>query len=177
MTEHEIVEGCQKRDRKCQEELYKRFAPKMLGVCYRYAGGNLEEAEDILQEAFVKIFESIKNFRELGSLEGWVRRICVNTAINNFRKKKISIPLDAEIHDQEISDSGFSRLQETDLLKLINGIPEGYRMVFNLFAIEGYNHKEIAEMMHIEEASSRSQLARARKFLQELVNKSENIRA
>lgn len=153
-----------------QRELYQRFAPKMYGVCLRYAG-NAEEAEDILQEGFIKVFNKIGSFRSEGSFEGWIRRIFVNTAIEHFRKKIYLQPItDYEEDTVEgkyltILDS----LAEKDIIQLVQQLSPGYRTVFNMYVVEGYTHKQIAEALGISEGTSKSQLSRAKLILQDLV--------
>ncbi len=168
-SEQQIIEGCLKNSRKAQKMLYDKYASKFLGMCMRYAKDRLE-AEDILQEGFLKIFGRIGQFSGLGSFEGWMKRIIVNTAITNYRqnlkhyyKQHIDEVNETDI-DAPFADSEYS-LEE--LLKVIQALPPGYRMVFNMFAIEGFQHKEIAEMMGIDVTTSKSQYSRARKLLRE----------
>ncbi len=165
--EHELVKGCLAADRNCQELLYGRFARRMYAVCLRYARHN-EEAQDLLQEGFIRVFEKLDSFRLEGSLEGWVRRIMVHTAINHFRRKASQqerIGMD-HIPEVPVSSNAIGTLGEQELLALVSDLPDGYRHVFNLYAIEGYDHAEIASMMGCGESTSRSQLAKARKMLQ-----------
>ena len=168
MTEQDLVRGCIQGKRKFQEELFQRYAGKMLAVCMRYARHRME-AEDMLQDAFVKVFEHLGQFQFKGALEGWIRRIVVNTAIKAYDRKsftheQIGIdPTSDSASDLPLSDM---QLQEEDLLNLINRLPDGYRIVFNLYDIEGYSHQEIGEMLGIQESTSRSQLVKARKQLQ-----------
>src|SRR5204863_2651356 len=153
-----------------QEELYKRFSPRMYAVCLRYAG-NAEEAEDILQEGFIKVFKKLNSFRSEGSFEGWVRRIFVNTAIEHFRKKRYLQPV-TEKEENTIEGKYFSvldELAEKDILALVQELSPGYRTVFNMYVVEGYTHKEIADILGISEGTSKSQLARARMILQDMV--------
>ena len=153
-----------------QHELYKRFAPLMFGVCLRYAG-NTQEAEDILQEGFIKVFSKLGSFRGEGSFEGWVRRIFVNTAIEHYRKK-IQIQPITEYEENTIEGKYLSALDdmaEKDIIHLVQQLSPGYRTVFNMYVIEGYTHKQIAEALGINEGTSKSQLSRARLILQELV--------
>jgi len=157
-------------DRRMQEELYRRFSPRMYGVCLRYAG-NVEEAEDILQEGFIKIFKKLGSFRSEGSFEGWVRRIFVNTAIEHFRRKTYQQPI-TEQHENTVEGKSLSvldNLGEKDILKLVQDLSPGYRTVFNLYVVEGYTHKEIGDMLGISEGTSKSQLSRAKVLLQEMV--------
>ena len=153
-----------------QHELYKRFAPKMYGVCLRYAS-NSEEAEDILQEGFIKVFNKIGSFRKEGSFEGWIRRIFVNTAIEQFRKKVYLQPI-TEMDEDTLEGKYLSvldRLSEKDIIQLVQQLSPGYRTVFNMYVVEGYTHKQIAEMLGISEGTSKSQLSRAKTILQDLV--------
>ncbi|HEU0063639.1 MAG TPA: RNA polymerase sigma factor [Flavisolibacter sp.] len=169
-SESDLIEGCRRGDRRMQQELYERFASKMYGVCLRYAGNN-EEAEDILQEGFIKVFNKIATYRGEGSFEGWIRRIFVNTAIEQFRKR---------IHLQPITEyeentyegkylSVLDSMAEKDIIELIQKLSPGYRTVFNMYVIEGYTHKQIAEALGISEGTSKSQLSRARQIMQELI--------
>lgn len=153
-----------------QEMLYNRYAPVMYGVSLRYTDSTAE-AQDILQEGFIKVFRHLGKFRQEGSFEGWIRRIMVNTAIEHFRKKKPSAPVsEKEAYNIEETDaSALDQLAEKDIIELIARLPPGYRTVFNLFVIEGFNHKEIAAMLQITEGTSKSQLARAKAALQKMV--------
>lgn len=167
MTVKELIKGCVHEDRKCQKEIFRRYAGKMLTICRRYARHHME-AEDLLQDAFIKVFDNIEKFKYKGSFEGWIRRIVVNTAIRNYQKssfQKEQIGMEDYVH-QTIEPEVFSYLHEEELLGLVANLPTGYRVVFNLFAIEGYNHKEISHMLGIGESTSRSQLMKARKMLQ-----------
>lgn len=153
-----------------QEELYARFAPKMYAVCLRYAG-NAEDAQDILQDGFVKIYKNLPKFRGEGSFEGWIRRIFVNTSIEHLRRKTYLKPI-AEKEENTIpynEKSVLDNLGEKDILKLVKQLSPGYRTVFNLYVVEGYTHKEIGDMLKISEGTSKSQLARARVILQDMV--------
>ncbi len=167
-NEKEIIEGCIKQNRKAQKMLYERFASKFLGICMRYAKDK-QEAEDILQEGFFKIFERINQYQFAGAFEGWMRRIIVNTAISNYRKniKHYNHYDIYEINenDEEVNIEDIEFTLE-EMLKVIQSLSPGYRMVFNLYAIEGYAHKEIAEILGIDIATSKSQYSRARKIIQ-----------
>jgi RNA polymerase sigma factor (sigma-70 family) len=168
INEKELVKRCLMNDSGAQELLYRRYASKMLGVCLRYAKNRME-AEDILQEGYIKVFKNLTNFKYKGSLEGWVRRIMVNTAINFYRSslKYVQSLDDDEMNDKDMPNIAMNDLLTTkELLKIIQELPEGYRVVFNLYAIEGYSHKEIAEMLGVSENTSKSQLSRARVVLQ-----------
>jgi RNA polymerase sigma factor (sigma-70 family) len=171
-SEADLIEGCIRGDRKMQYELYQRFAPKMYGVCLRYAG-KAEEAEDILQEGFVKVFKKIGSYRGEGSFEGWVRRIFVNTAIEHFRKKTYLQPI-TEYEESTVEGKYLSvldSLAEKDIVQLVQQLSPGYRTVFNMYVIEGYTHKQIADELGISEGTSKSQLSRAKIILQDLVKK------
>jgi len=153
-----------------QRELYQRFAPKMYGVCLRYAG-NAEEAEDILQEGFIKVFNKIGSFRSEGSFEGWIRRIFVNTAIEHFRKKIYLQPI-TDYEEDTVEGKYLTvldSLAEKDIIQLVQQLSPGYRTVFNMYVVEGYTHKQIAEALGISEGTSKSQLSRAKLILQDLV--------
>jgi RNA polymerase sigma-70 factor (ECF subfamily) len=169
----EIIKACIKGDRKAQKHLYQLFADKMFGVCLRYAD-DADEAKDILQDGFIKVFLNLKQFNHKGSFEGWVRRIMVNTALEKFRDKSYLFAVNME-QGYESKDSEYdhilSELAVQDLLKLIQELSPQYRMVFNLYAIEGYSHKEICEMLNIKEGTSKSNLSRAREILKEKVKK------
>jgi len=171
-TEQELIEGCKKNDRKSQNILYERFAPLMLGICIRYSS-ELHVAEDIMQEGFIRIYNCIGTFRNEGSFEGWMKRIMVRTAIEQYRKTiQIHAYDDTENEKIDFSDiSGMDDLTTKDLLRMIQDLPAGFRTVFNLYAIEGYSHQEISEMLHISVGTSKSQLSRARAILQEKIRK------
>lgn len=176
MTEEDLIKGCLREDRDAQRELYKRFSGKMMAVCLRYAGNRME-AEDMLQEGFIKVFDNIGKFKSEGSLEGWVRRIMVNTSINKIRSQKVRFEELGEENDDFLhhDKSIIDRMSEKDILNLVSQMPSGYRYVFNMYAIEGLSHKEIAANLGIEEASSRSQYAKAKKYLQQQLAKLEKI--
>ena len=172
ITESDLLSGCLEGNRRMQEELYRRFSPKMYAVCLRYAG-NAEEAEDILQEGFIKVFKKLDSFRKEGSFEGWVRRVFVNTAIEHFRRKRYLMPV-TEKEENTIEGKYLSVLDDLaarDIMALVQDLSPGYRTVFNLYVVEGYTHKEIADMMGISEGTSKSQLSRAKVILQDMVKK------
>ena len=169
-SDSDLIEGCIRGDRKMQHELYNRFASKMYGVCLRYAG-NAEEAEDILQEGFIKVFNKIGSFRSEGSFEGWIRRIFVNTAIEHFRKKIYLQPI-TDYEEDTVEGKYLSvldSLAEKDIIQLVQQLSPGYRTVFNMYVVEGYTHKQIAEALNISEGTSKSQLSRAKLILQDMV--------
>jgi len=167
-SEEDLIDQCINNNARAHEALYRRFAPKMYGVCLRFAKNKME-ADDILQEGFIKVYLNLKTFRKEGSLEGWVRRTIVNTAINYY-KKNAKYLKDTEIEQAEILynnvDGAVDALSVEELLSLIRELPTGYRMVFNLNVVEGYTHKEISKLLAISENTSKSQLSRARQTLQ-----------
>ena len=173
MTEEQMLAGSIKNNASAQEAFYNKFSPKMLGVCYRFAK-NREDAEDMLQEGFIKIFTQLHQYRNEGALEGWIRRIIVHTCINVLKKnKKFSESVDI-IHANSIyvrEDMIPSIMQAKQVVECIRMLPMGYRTVLNLYAIEGYSHKEIAGMLEIEESTSRSQYTRAKAMLEEILIK------
>lgn len=172
ISETDLIEGCIQGDRKMQYELYQRFAPKMYGVCLRYAT-NAEEAEDVLQEGFIKVFKKLESFRSEGSFEGWIRRIFVNTAIEQFRRKSYLQPItereEATVEGKYLSV--LDNLAERDIIGLVQQLSPGYRTVFNMYVVEGYTHREIADALGISEGTSKSQLSRAKLILQDLVQR------
>nr|WP_068890085.1 RNA polymerase sigma factor [Pedobacter panaciterrae] len=173
---NELLEGCKAGNRKMQEALYRQTAPKMLVVCMRYAKDKME-AEDVLQMGYIKIFQKINEYRGDGAFEGWIRKVMVNTAIESYRKNLRSmnvVPIE-DAYDQPSTGFDFSRLGMQDLLKVIQKLADGYRVVFNMYIIEGYSHKEIAETLGISEGASKSQLSRARAILKEEIIKMEGI--
>ena len=169
-SDSDILNGCIKGRPGAQRELYEKYSRLLLGICIRYAG-NVEEAEDILQEGFVKIFLNIDHFKGEGSLMAWMRRIMINTAITAYHKSLKHRYHDdiQEIREKDLSETEWSDADFTaeELKNIILRMPEGYRMVFNLYAIEGYKHREIAELLNIDENTSKSQYSRARRWLQE----------
>lgn len=172
ISESDLINGCIEGNRRMQEELYRRFSPRMYAVCLRYAG-NSEEAEDILQEGFIKVFKKLNTFRSEGSFEGWVRRIFVNTAIEHFRRKRYLQPV-TEKEENTMEGNYLSvldNLAERDIMELVQQLSPGYRTVFNMYVVEGYSHKEIGDMLGISEGTSKSQLSRAKVILQDMVRK------
>ncbi len=168
-TETDLIKGCIEGDRRIQKELYDRFSPKMYAVCLRYMG-NADDAQDILQEGFIKVYKNLERFRGEGSFEGWIRRIFVNTAIEQIRKKKMDVSLTEKEETIEYkSVSATDNINEKDLLKIVSELSPGYRSVFNMYVVEGFSHKEIGELLGISEGTSKSQLARARMILQERI--------
>ena len=172
INESDLISGCIDGNRRMQEELYRRFSPRMYAVCLRYAG-NGDEAQDILQDGFIKVYKKLESFRGEGSFEGWIRRIFVNTAIEHFRRKKYLQPV-TEKEEGTLEGNYVSvldELAERDILQLVQQLSPGYRTVFNMYVVEGYTHKEIGEIMGISEGTSKSQLSRAKVILQEMVKK------
>ncbi|MEO6639477.1 MAG: sigma-70 family RNA polymerase sigma factor [Ginsengibacter sp.] len=175
MTEEQMLKGCLENIASMQEALYNRFSPRMLGVCYRFAR-NREDAEDMLQEGFIKIFSQIHQFRGQGALEGWIRRIIVHTCINILKKnKKFTDSVDLfhanSLHNNENNIP--SIMQAKQVVDCIRLLPLGYRTVLNLYAIEGYSHREIASILDIEESTSRSQYTRAKAMLEDVLLKNK----
>ncbi|MCG8411678.1 MAG: RNA polymerase sigma factor [Bacteroidales bacterium] len=172
-----IIEACLKADPVAQKKLYDLFADKMFGVCLRYVS-DVDEAKDILQDGFVKVFCNLKKFNNKGSFEGWIRRIIVNTALERFRNKNylfaVSMENSYEKGNNEY-DHILSELSANDLLKMVQELSPQYRTVFNLYAIEGYSHKEISKKLNIKEGTSKSNLSRAREILKEKVNEYNKI--
>lgn len=178
MEDDLLVNECAKGNSKAQRALFDKFAPKMMAVCLRYIKNN-QEAEDVLQDSFVKVFQKIAEFKMEGSLEGWVRRIVVNTALDSIRRNKKLLD-DMQVEEVQykvpFTDHQFDSMQVELLMKLISEMPDGYRVVFNMFAIEGYSHKEIAETLGVTENTSKSQYSRARAFLRTQLEKIESDR-
>jgi len=169
-----LVDQCKKGNAGAQERLYLQFSKQMYVICLRYTRSQLE-AEDVLQEAFIKVFDKIDQFKGETSIGGWIKRIVVNTALNSQRSKLYMFPMtdveDLTSHQEtELTLSGF-HLEE--LLAMIRSLPEGCQVIFNLYAIEGYAHKEIAEQLNISEGTSKSQYARAKQLLKNMINQEE----
>ncbi len=168
----DILEGCRNGDRKSHEELYRLVSPGMYGICLHYAG-NENDAKDILQEGFIKVFLKIKQFSGKGSLKGWIRKIIVNTALEKYRGQMMTVEIDEKINTNEdiYYENIIDELSAEELIKLIQTLTPKYRIVFNLYAIEGYSHKEISKKLGISEGTSKSNLSRARAVLQEKVHR------
>lgn len=170
-----LLAGCRASDRSAQEQLYRLTAPRMFGVCLRYAD-NSDDAEDMLQIGYIKVFTQLHQYRGEGSFEGWIRKIMVHTAIESLRKNQrpmSTTDLWALSDDDSPSTAAMDELNYEELLALIRALPEGYRTVFNMYVIEGYSHKEIANLLAISEGTSKSQLLRARQWLQQRIKKLE----
>lgn len=187
MTEKMIIAGCQKNKPKAQVKLFEMYAPLLRGVAYRYTGNKID-AEDVVQESFLVILSKIRSFKYEGSFEGWMRRIVISKAIDYYNNKKrrrtieLNEDLDAaeeettEEHITKKEDVKFSDFSKEEIIEMVNELPEKYRMVFNLYVIDGFSHKEIAAKMGIGETTSKSQLARAKQKLQERVLQKVNKR-
>ena len=165
LTLDQLIQGCKKKEAKAQAELYKRFSGVLFSICLRYSP-NKVEAEDNLQDAFITIFNKAEQFKEKGSFEGWIKRITVNTVLQKYRKQKVfAINDEAQIEDtasQDVVDNG---LPLDYLLSIIQELPQRYRLVFTMYVMDGYSHKEIGEMLGISDGTSKSNLARARGIL------------
>jgi RNA polymerase sigma-70 factor (ECF subfamily) len=173
ISDQKLIEGCMAGNRQSHHVLYKKYASVMMGICMRYSRTSAE-AEDILQDGFIKVFSYLKNYRHEGSFEGWIKRIIINTAINHYYQNlKFALHMDIDNIDEhqlvpvetDTSNETAFALSQEELMILIQELPDGYRMVFNLFAIEGYGHKEIADILNISENTSKSQLFRQKDFL------------
>jgi len=167
LTEEAIIQGCIENDPQCQHMLFKQYSKAVMGVCLRYAA-DTSEAEDILQDTFIKLFKTIRQFRFEGSFEGWIRKIAIRTCLAALQKKRIRY---TDVNSAEFAIDpnalhAISAMSEKELIEMIRQLPDGYRIVFNLYVIEGYGHDEIAAMLNIDSGTSRSQLAKARKMLQ-----------
>ena len=176
LSEHELIKGCVEQNPQTQRLLFEQYAGKFMTVCLRYAN-DVMEAEDMVQEGFVRIFANIHQFKYEGSFEGWMRRIVVNVCLKFIQKRKIQFK-EVEIdnaNEPQLNPYVYNNLGATELMKLINELPDGYRTVFNLSVIEGYSHDEIAVMLGIQASTSRSQLVKARRMLQEQILQLEKI--
>jgi len=177
-NDRELINRCLKNEAKAQEELYKKYARKMYGVCLRFAK-NKPDADDILQESFIKVFGNLKHFIFAGSFEGWIRRIITTTAIN-FYKKNLRHTQELDINEMEESmqmeDIGEQTVEKEELFQYLQELPDVNRIIFNLFVMEGYSHKEIGEMLQIPENTSKSHLHRAKYELQRKVLKTQKVK-
>ncbi|GHT34048.1 DNA-directed RNA polymerase sigma-70 factor [Bacteroidia bacterium] len=172
MKEQQLIDGCRKGERLAQKELYDKYSRKMMGVCLRYVNDR-ETARDVLQDGFVKVFSNIDAFTGEGSFEGWMRKIFVNSALEYLRRTDVlrdAVALDGTFELTDPDHSALSAITANELLEMVQSLPSGFRTVFNLFAIEGYSHKEIGEMLGITESTSRSQYTRAKQLLQRKIN-------
>ena len=179
MTDEQLVKKCLEKDALAQKQLFEFYSKRMMGVCLRYSRGR-DEAQEVLQMGFVKVFEKLTLFNGKGSLEGWIRKVVVNTALDNIRKNKKFLDnvemdkVDYQLQNDDVS--GYESLKAQDLLGIIQEMPTGFRTVFNLFAIEGYSHKEIAEELGISVNTSKSQYSRARVYLQNILIEEKIVR-
>ena len=178
VTEKELIEGCIRENSSYQRELYRRYAGKMLVVAKRYARHHME-AEDIVQDAFIKVFDNIAKFAGKGSFEGWIRRIVSIQHSKNKTEKAFETNKSAlsTRRKEPLQPEAYADLNAEELLSMISRLPDGYRLVFNLYAIEGYSHREIADLLGIQESTSRSQLVKARKMLQDFVLRMQKLTA
>lgn len=175
LTEKELIERCIRQDRQAQRELYEKYSPRMFPVCLRYVSDR-DKAKDVLQEGFITLFTKIESYSGEGSFEGWIRKIFVNTALMQLRKNDVLNNSDdiADIQGGVAIDTNLiESLDGKEILKLISNMPAGFRTVFNLYIIEGFSHQEISAKLNISEGASRSQLSRARVWLQERILKME----
>ncbi len=177
MTEEELIEGCKNNKRQYQEALYRKYSRKIYGICLRYANSDME-AEDTMQEIFIKLFTKIDKYKPGGSFEAWIKRVSINYAIEVYRKSKRLVFIESYegTHETSFDSSSIQKLSAEEITGLINQLPEGYRMVFNLFAVEGYTHKDIAELMGISEGTSKSQFSRAKGHLVKMLADQLDIR-
>ncbi len=176
MENRELIKACKKQDTNAQRELYETYAPRMMGLCMMYCK-NSDAAQDMLHDGFIKVFTQIKKYSGRGSFEGWMRRVFVNTILENFRKEKRKLQLisEMEVLEEEVMDENLERLfddsiTEQTLLEMIQELPDGYRTVFSLYIFEDMSHREIAKQLGIKEAASRSQYSRAKSSLKEKIN-------
>lgn len=172
--EKKLIEKCLERNALAQKQLYDMYSKRLYGICLRYCHSE-EEAQDILQDSFVKIFTKLDTFQHSGSFEGWLRRIVTNTAIEYYRKKIELVNVEEINASPYLSAEEEHSLEVEDLLKMIQEMPDGYRVIFNMYAIEGYSHAEISQKMGISEGTSKSQLSRARIFLQKKMEQKNKI--
>ena len=173
----QLIEGCLLGKRSAQEELFRLYAGKMMTLCRRYST-NTQEAEDNLQDGFIKVFSNLKNFSNEGSFEGWLRRIFINSCLRNIEKKHFKnelVSLDSISQEKSPYPDVLTQLSVEQIISLIQQLPEGYKTVFNLYAIEGYSHKEIAALLSIQEVTSRSQMMKARRMLQSMFVESQKM--
>lgn len=175
-SEETLIEACIRQDGRAQKEMYEKFAPRMYSVCMRYIK-EAQVAEDILVTGFMKVFEKIDSYKGTGSLEGWIRRIMVNQSLYYLRQNKnMYLEVDIEKADEVLDwESIGNSLEANELMQMVQNLPVGYRSVFNLYAIEGYSHREIAEALNISENTSKSQLSRARALLRKQLENNETV--
>lgn len=172
-SDSELLKACKEQNRQAQQELFVRFSYMMKGICLRYAP-NETEAEDILQESFIRVFKNLDHYSEKGPFGAWIRKITVNTALENYRKNKsikqqLSNVLELTDLNPIAPDNAIEQLNLEELLRKIQQLPTGFRTVFNLYAVEGYNHQEVGELLGISEGTSKSQYSRARLLLRKMI--------
>lgn len=168
MNLEKLISQCRKQDRKAQETIYRNYSGKLFMICLKYAG-NYEEAKDILQDGFIKIFQNITQFRGKGTFEGWMTRIMINTALKKYQNSSVFLSIEEEWVEEPEVEEDEELLSLNVLIDLVQELPERYRLVFNLYSLDGYSHKEIAQMLNITEGTSKSNLARARMKLKEKI--------
>lgn len=177
MTDEELIDKCLKGDSRAQKALFDKFSRKMMTVCLRYVG-DYERAEDVLQDGFVKVFRNLDKFKHEGSFEGWIRRTIINTSLDYLRREKNGY-IDTDISEAEYlagdDEKSLSKMRVDELMKIIQDMPTGYRTVFNLYAIEGYSHQEIADELGVTESTSKTQYKKARTYLMNIIVERENI--
>ncbi|MDR2887231.1 MAG: RNA polymerase sigma factor [Bacteroidales bacterium] len=179
MSDAQIIEGCVRHDKRSQQELYSKYSRFLMGICLRYAADRAE-AEDILQEVFLKIYFNIKDYSGTGSFTGWLRKVAVNTAITHYHRN-LRYRYHEDIDEYIAVETGIASFEEDyftsdELYNVLNGLPSGYRMVFNLYAVEGYKHKEIAEMLNIDVNTSKSQYSRAKAVMRGKLEKLRKLK-
>lgn len=177
MTEQEIIDGCRAQKYRAQKQLYQQYSPLMMGLCIRYASDR-DVAEDILQDGFIKVFQKFDSFQEDGPLGAWIRRIILNTALQHYRDTKnlrMHVQIDTAYEVSSDFDDAISMLTVNELGAKIQRLPDGCRLVFNLYAIEGYKHQEIADQLNISSGTSKSQYSRARSLLQQMIQTEEQV--
>ena len=173
MDEKQLIEGCINGDRKAQKALYDKYSSRMMAVCLRYVK-DIEDARDLLQEGFIRLYTNISHYVGEGSFDGWVRKIFVNCALERFRRQDV-LKNSGDLQDADFAEipdeTMMAQISADEIMTCVQSLPDGFRTVFNLFAIEGYSHKEVGQMLHITESTSRSQYMRARKMLQKMILK------
>ncbi|HET7001780.1 MAG TPA: sigma-70 family RNA polymerase sigma factor [Puia sp.] len=176
MTEGEIIQGCLKQNTAAQHALFRKYADVLMTICRRYSGDHAE-AEDMLQEAFIRIFKFINQYQASGSFEGWIKKITVRSCLQILQTRKVRFSELPENHQETQASAPdiIAGLDADEILKQISYLPVGYRMIFNLYVMEGYSHEEIGQMLKIKAATSRSQLSKARSMLQGKINSLQKI--
>lgn len=169
MTVEELIEKCLKNNREAQKELYNTYKDKLFVLCLKYCA-NREDAQDVLQDAFVEIFQNISNFQNKGSFEGWIKKIAINQSITKYKKSIKNISMDTDFKEEEEIELDVLKITSEEILKAIQELPNQYRLVFNLYFLDELSHKEIAEMLHISEGTSKSNLHKAKQILQNKFN-------